>query len=113
MILRFAWHPTAYIYVLGLAAVLLSLVSFANATGCQNYGGGSNCPPQAPCCQSGWCSNAQSFCSLALGCQPENSFDDNTCLSLPQCVSFREVSRRVMTAIRYWPFVSPWFKLTC
>ncbi|KAF9343332.1 hypothetical protein BGX26_005900, partial [Mortierella sp. AD094] len=32
----------------------------------------------------------QSICALALGCQPENSFDGNTCLPLPPCASFIE-----------------------
>lgn len=79
-----------YARIVNIIPLVLLLIAFSEAIGCQRYNGGSNCPAHAPCCQSGWCSNAQSFCSIALGCQPENSFSPNTCLPLPQCSSFHE-----------------------
>ncbi|KAF9979325.1 hypothetical protein BGZ73_000019 [Actinomortierella ambigua] len=62
----------------------------AEAAGCQHYKGGSNCPPEAPCCKSGWCSNAQSFCAVALGCQSDGSNTPDTCLPLPMCTNLME-----------------------
>lgn len=97
MILHSNRHISRYLCLLSIATFLAntswSIVGSADATiGCSHYKGGSACPAEAPCCQSGWCSNAQSFCSLALGCQPENSHNSNTCLPLPECVSFTEVN---------------------
>lgn len=90
-------NTSLYFCLLSIATFLAntswSIVGSADAAiGCSHYKGGSACPAEAPCCQSGWCSNAQSFCSLALGCQPENSYNSNTCLPLPECVSFTEVN---------------------
>ncbi|KAF9964185.1 hypothetical protein BGZ70_006811 [Mortierella alpina] len=83
-------HITLYLCLLSLLITLFTATE-VDAKGCQHYkDGNSNCPEEAPCCKSGWCSNAESFCALALGCQPENSFNDNTCLPTPQCTSFTE-----------------------
>jgi len=90
--------PYSFFICISILFVFIALSSSPTAeasTGCQHYKGGSNCPAEAPCCQSGWCSNAQSFCSLALGCQPENSFSPNTCLPLPLCTSFTEVQIQI------------------
>lgn len=98
MLLHSNRHISLYLRLLSVVTFLSSsskswsIVGQVDAAiGCSHYKGGSACPAEAPCCQSGWCSNAQSFCALALGCQPENSHSSNTCLPLPECVSFTEV----------------------
>lgn len=71
-----------YSFALAAAAASTFQLAYAGQATCGN---GSNCPQDTPCCsQYGQC-GVGAYC--LGGCDPQNSFDLQSCVAAPQCKS--------------------------
>lgn len=67
------------------AATLAAVVGTQAASSIPKCGSGQNCPESTPCCsQYGQC-GVGAYC--LGGCDPQNSFDLNSCMAAPVCQS--------------------------